>query len=234
MTLANLGPQHWTSPVFDGAVPPVIIAGEPIAALAGGSLDADDAGSTLRTLGGTHSWQGLFEDPKAPISLTTLEFPFEVDLEDMASAQTIRRLLGLARDGGAPVYVDIWEEEEWIGDGTTTTWVLARSTPYGSTSITKTLRPPLARVGTYPSRSSTTDWMVVDGTPSGNQVQVLPAADSTTITTGNAVADGDSLILRYYPLRLFNVSGLSLDFEGRNEGRISAELSEFFSVRAFS
>ena len=234
MSFNEQGPQHWDAPAFDGVVPGVIIGGQALSGAEAVGFDFDESGHVVPTIGGTMSWQGGFEDQKAPTSLTPLEIEIEAPLNDLESAARLQRTVALARDLGAQVYVDMWVEEEFVGDGTTTSWVLARQLPYGSTGVTFAQRPAKAFVDTYPNRTSEVEWTVVHVTPTGNQVQVDDTTDATLIETGNAVASLSSLRLRYYPLRYCTVNGLSIDFVNRNEGSMEATLNEFFPVRAFS
>lgn len=138
-------------------IPHLIINGEAIREPLSVRRSTGRAGVVVRTVCGTGIIHQVIQSPAAPIS----RGPYEIEVASENVTEETRAILGrcsrVAPIGHLRIWVDDLHEDEWIGDGKRTTFILSRSLPYGSTAVPFALRTPRAFVGAYPDQSCKTE-----------------------------------------------------------------------------
>jgi hypothetical protein len=227
--VSNLhGPVNWNQPNLAGDVPQVIVNGADVGArLASFDAEVDAQGVVVETAAGQHVPHTLLESPAAPLTLARWEFTlaWKYDTGEEVRARA-HRIQALARAGILNVVLDVVGFDFWQGDGARTTFVLSRSTSYGTTGIAFADRPSRCF-------ADGVELTMTTGSPAPGECQSSQTADETSILLGAAPAEGPLVEFRYYPLLLCTVEGYSENMSGRNDWDVEVALREYKNVRSY-
>lgn len=192
------------------------------------SSNGPGAGFAIELLAGNHVGQVAARPDGAPLSLHGEPVELTVQQGNEDDYFRIRRLRALC--GLAPVEVFLEDpiEDVWvIPEAAKTTWTLSRSFPYGSVGSYAT-RPPQAWVVDNPTGANPDALTpVTSGPPAADEFVVDDTANGTSIETDDLSAEvGRLLVLRYHPMRLYVLAGLSREVPEPNGLDYTLSLTE--------
>jgi uncharacterized small protein (DUF1192 family) len=225
--MPDLGPQHWDQPLFGGdGVPQLVVNGHavefPLESFTAALVD--EQGVVVQTAGAQHVPHQLLESAAAPLSLGV----WEIEVEIVMISEEIRRLIheiaARARAHTLRVWIDRSGFDFWEGDGARTTFVLSRSTGYGSTGVSWGDRPARCWVDGV-------ELDMVEGAPASGECQLSQSDDSTSIVLGAAPAAGEVVTLAYYPV--LRATAEVDESREDNGGTIALTLREYIPRRSY-
>lgn len=216
------GPATWDQPrMGQDGIAPVFVNGVEYGQgfTSFSASPAEAQGVAVETSTGQQVPHVQMESSAAPLSIGRYEFDLEwqMDVEDGLRLQ--QNIISLSRAHKLNLYLDRVHWELWQGDGAQTTFVLSRSTAYGTTGLPFVDRPARCLVGVV-------EQVMVTGAPAPGECQLSQTTDSTSMALGAAPADGALVNLGYYPLLLPYEAEGAEEIAEFNNGTFSVSFTE--------
>lgn len=236
--MSQAGPATtWEQRAFSGAIPPIIleIPGLPVARFVStlASFEnnpQDGAGVSVPTADGASVGHHPISSSGQPLRTVAREIEFEVQMVGELDATNLDLLEGLAVIGEAGAWFhDPWTES-WKGDGTRTTFQLARPAAWGLTGLVG------VDFSATPARCEVSGVELVfnAGPPGPGEWTISTTTNAESFDVGTAPAAGALVTLRYYPIwRQLSEVEVGRSFAATNDGTVPVSLVSGVPVKNY-
>jgi hypothetical protein len=224
------GPFGWNGRILGG--PRWLMGQELLQCPASIGFDHPSAGIGIEMMAGGVVYQRTPAQLAAPLDLDAVSCSIDFQGDSEESYYAWRRARSVAQAAPVAFWIAWPHEDVWAVRDASTTWTLSRSLAFDL--VSPVTYAPRAFLRDLQGSTMTELTLITSGTPGAGEMKYDAAAASFTVETADLSASvGRVLVLRYHPLRLVRIEGLSEAMGEPNDLQYTVDLAEVVPFRTY-